>query len=215
MVPERFKSVCYDLDGVLVDGANWHRDAFNMALQDYGFEPIGEEEHLKDFNGLSTRKKLSMLIDKKRISSEFTDRIHKRKQENTIVLIEDLCKPIQRVTDVVAYTSYTYKIAVVTNCIRETAHLMLTKAGLIDYFEVIITNEDVDGNIKPHPWPYYLAKQKLGFTLRSKEVLAIDDTEKGVMSAIDSGSKVWHLENFEDLTVKETVKRLSEPVFNI
>ena len=56
----RISCVLFDLDGVLVDATEWHYVALNRALALFGFD-ITRYEHLSDYNGLPTRKKLQML----------------------------------------------------------------------------------------------------------------------------------------------------------
>ncbi len=205
------RGLLFDLDGVLVDAADWHRDAFNLSLEVHNFPALLQEEHMRDFNGLSSRRKLSMLVERGHVhdDAEIHESIHKAKQEYTVKLIEENCVPFARVIDVLVYArSIHLKIGCVTNCSRKTAMLMLEKARLVDLFDTIVTNTDVDGKIKPHPWPYLLAKANLGFSNERKICLAIDDTWKGIMSAVDAGCRTWKLNNYEDLSVRNLVKRM-------
>lgn len=199
------RGLLFDLDGVLVDAADWHRDAFNLALEVHNFPALSQEEHMKDFNGLSSRRKLRMLVERERVPDDnaLHESIHKAKQEYTVKLIEENCEPIARVIDVLVYArSVKLLTGCVTNCSRETAELMLTKARLIDKFDTIVTNNDVDGKIKPHPWPYILAKNNLGFANQWKKCIAIDDTGKGIISAVEAGCRTWWLKDFKDLNVR-------------
>lgn len=206
--------VLFDLDGVLVDGPEWHKNAFNSTLTWLGLSPLDEYDHLENFNGLSTYKKLDILVERGihrfelgHIRSEF----YRQKQKFTKEIIEEKCRPVTRIIDTVVYANsiFNNNTGVVTNCSRETAELMLTKANLINRFKVIITNEDVGGKIKPHPWPYIKAKTELGFANSYKSVLAIDDTDKGIVSAVDAMCRTWKLDSFEDLTVRNLMKVLS------
>jgi beta-phosphoglucomutase-like phosphatase (HAD superfamily) len=196
------RAVLFDLDGVLVDAADWHRDAFDSAIIEYGCEALTPEEHEKDFNGLSTIRKLDMLVELGRLPSDspgLLANIHALKQKETMRIIHETCEPVQRVIDVVDHAKDVIgTVAVVTNCSRASCELMLSKSGLLEKFDLIITNEDVDGKIKPHPWPYIKARFDLG--LRQKEALAIDDTWKGIMSALEASCRTWRLKKFEDLT---------------
>lgn len=201
------RAVFFDLDGVLVDAANWHRDAFVLACERFNIEPPSQEEHEKTFNGLSTRRKLSILDEMGRIpESTCFDAFYDVKQEYTEQFIHSRCKPIQRVLDTVMRAKEIGPTAVVTNCSRNTCYLMLELSGLTELFDVIITNQDVDGKIKPHPWPYLMAR--FHFCLNSKEALVIDDTYKGITSAIEAQCETWRLTNFEDLTVDNFNRKL-------
>ncbi len=208
------RAICFDLDGVLVDAPDWHREAFNNALRELRFRPLDMADHLANFNGLSTFKKLDILAERgeemfwvPNVRQHFYD----VKQRFTEELIEERCEPVTRIIDVVNYANSFLgnKTAVVTNCSRITAEAMLRKTNLDGLFQFIITNEDVDGKIKPHPWPFLLAKNKLGLANTNKTVLAIDDTSKGIMSAVDAQMRTWHLKSFEDLTVRNLMNVVS------
>src|SRR5574343_848945 len=55
------KAVCFDLDGVLVDACDLHKEALEKAmLATVGYK-ISEEDHKTKFNGLSTKTKLKIL----------------------------------------------------------------------------------------------------------------------------------------------------------
>ena len=199
LVDHGIRAALFDLDGVLVDAADWHKDAFNETLVSYGLSPITDEEHKKTFNGLSTRRKIEILNKSGYgISSQYT--FYKKKQEFTVFTIEERCVPNPRVIKTIELANRLFRgqIAVVTNCSRATATLMLEKAGLLHLFKFLICNEDVRGNIKPHPLPYILGVDRLN--LKNKQVLAVDDTDKGIMSAIEAGCRTWRINKFDDLT---------------
>ena len=59
------KAICFDMDGVLVDATDWHFQAMNDALRLFGFE-ITHEEHVSEYDGLPTLKKLKRLSEQKR-----------------------------------------------------------------------------------------------------------------------------------------------------
>lgn len=203
--PHNIRAIFFDLDGVLVDAPDWHRDAFNETMEDFSQPRVSNEEHLTKLNGLSTRKKLALLTEWERLhpsykGEDFVDEFYNLKQAHTIEIIKERCKPITRVIDTCVYAKSAYRTAVVTNCSRSTCELMLELSGLSGLFEFIITNEDVGGNVKPHPLPYLMAKYRMG--LKCREALAIDDTYRGISSAMEAGLRIWKLKEFEHLSVK-------------
>ena len=52
------KLVIFDMDGVLVDACDWHKDAFNQALEELCGYKISDEEHYAEFNGLPKKQSL-------------------------------------------------------------------------------------------------------------------------------------------------------------
>lgn len=203
----RLEGILFDLDGVLVDAADWHKDAFNQTLKEFCLEPLKEKDHEENFNGLSTRAKLAILRSRNDIPDDWTwsdEAFYDRKQEITMQIIEARCSGVPRILDAVDYAHYYTggKIGVVTNCSPISARFMLEKSQLLDTFPVIITNADVDGKIKPHPRPYIEGMDALGLMNRIKRnTLAIDDTEKGIKSALEAGCITWRLKKFDDLSV--------------
>lgn len=195
------KGVFFDLDGTLIEAQEWHKKAFDLALGDFGHPPLTREEHISTFNGLSTFRKLKILVEQGRFIDNKAAHIkfNTIKQKYTVELIKENCRPVQRVLDVVGYASSNYCVALVTNCSRETTDLMLERSELKGLFGVTITNNDVSGLIKPDPFPYVLAQ--LHFELSPIETLAVEDNMKGVKSVLAAKSNIWHLTNFGDLTV--------------
>ena len=60
------KLIIFDLDGVLVEARDIHYEAMNRALSLIDTKYcISREEHLAKYDGLSTKKKLSLLTIEK------------------------------------------------------------------------------------------------------------------------------------------------------
>ena len=58
------KAIFFDLDGVLFDGRVFHRDLFLMTAKEFGLKMVDEEYHDTYLDGLSTRQKIDILIEK-------------------------------------------------------------------------------------------------------------------------------------------------------
>ena len=90
-----------------------------------------------------------------------------------------------------------YKIGCVTNSIRETTELMLTKTGILEYFDVLISNEDTPHN-KPHPEPYIKGLVLLN-TLPENAII-VEDSPKGLQAARLTGCRVIEVKNATEVT---------------
>lgn len=75
-------------------------------------------------------------------------------------------------------------LALATSTAGELVRPRLEKAGLLDYFDVIVTRSDVS-QAKPHPEPYLLAASRLG--IDPAHCVAIEDSYAGVLSATSAG----------------------------
>jgi beta-phosphoglucomutase len=205
----KIKSILFDLDGVLVDACHWHYEALNRALDSVSGTKIDYDDHIENFNGLPTSKKLEMLIARGSVYEYQVDQIWKLKQKNTIEVINDLAEidPGKILLHEHLKISNISR-ACVTNSIRETAELMLINTGQIDMMSFIISNEDVRNN-KPHPEPYISAMVRLG-TLPA-QTLIIEDSDKGMESALATGSHVLRVQNAKDVTWE----RISEIIRSI
>lgn len=197
---EQIKGIAFDLDGTLVDAAPWHQKAFNRAIFYYGVPEISQEEHLRIYNGLSTKRKLEILTSKGLVSQCYHEPISKLKQMYTEELIEKNCRPVDHVIKTVEWCKERFPIILVTNCSEVTTRKMLLLSGIADSFGGnIISSACTYGYIKPHPMPYKIAQTVLG--LKPKELLSIEDTDKGVISAVEAGCRVWKIPSHSELTV--------------
>lgn len=192
------KAVLFDLDGVLVDACDWHYKALNRALEEVSNTYINQEEHIKEFNGLPTLTKLSMLVERGRVEREDIPTISSLKQEYTIEIIEnntDVDAAKVMLCDRLKVNGF--KLACVTNSIRRTAELMLKACGVYDQMDLIVSNEDSLNN-KPHPEPYIKAMVILDCLPENCTI--IEDSPTGLEAARLSGAKVVKVKNATEVT---------------
>lgn len=208
-IPYRIKGFAFDMDGTLIDAAPWHYAALNKALFYYNCPAITQEEHLRVYNGLSSKRKLEMLASKGLLDACFIDTIVKLKQMYTEELIEKNCRPVQHILDVVKWCKERGPIVLVTNCSSKTTHRMLELAELAPLFgENVVSSSCTYGYIKPHPMPYKIGTCLLN--LHPKEILAVEDTDKGVISATEADCRIWKIASHNELTIKNLQQILSD-----
>ena len=182
------KAVLFDLDGVLVDACDWHYEALNRALKEVADYKISRHDHETKFNGLPTKVKLRILADQGIIKEDQMQEISDLKQKLTIQVIEDLCKVDDSKVQLMRKLKQEgFKIACVTNSIRNTALMMLKKSGVHEYMDCIISNEDIT-HTKPHPEAYIKALVMLGCI--PSNAIIVEDSPKGIQAAEMTGAKV-------------------------
>jgi beta-phosphoglucomutase len=78
-------------------------------------------------------------------------------------------------------------VGVVSAALRAEIDPVLTAAGLLDLFRIVIAQDDVTRG-KPDPQPYLLAAERLG--IPPAELTVFEDTDVGVASARAAGAHV-------------------------
>jgi len=186
------KGVIFDMDGVLIDARDWHYLALNQALEIFGIS-INYERHLEEFDGLPTRTKLNILSKENNLPEILHPIVNEIKQDRTLRLAAANCFPLPNIISAVSYLSHmNLKIGVATNSIRETTIAMLSYSQLIEYFDCIVTNSEIQ-EPKPHPEIYITACKQLG--LKPAEVLVVEDNENGIKAAKAAGCLVHPVDN--------------------
>lgn len=192
----QIKAILFDLDGVLIDATEWHFNALNRALSLFGYS-ISRYEHLSDYNGLPTRKKLEMLSVEKGLPPFLHGMIGKIKQIYTHDEIVTHCSPIFEKEYMLSRLSREgFRMAVCSNSIRNSLELMLRRSGLDHYFEFVMSNEDVRLS-KPNPEIYTTAMSRMKLT--PAEVLIVEDAPHGVEAARRSGAHVCQVRGFSEV----------------
>lgn len=195
------KAILFDMDGVLIDAKDWHYVALNRALGLFGIG-ISRYDHLHTFDGLPTKVKLKMLSAQYYLPEELHTFINKLKQSYTMELINLKCKPLFHHEYALSKLHQEgYRIAVCSNSIRETIESMMRKAALLEYVDLIVSNEDVK-KAKPDPEMYLTAMEKFG--MQPYECLVIEDNPNGIAAGRASGAKVLAVEtvynvNYENI----------------
>jgi len=192
----RISCVLFDLDGVLVDATEWHYVALNRALALFGFD-ITRYEHLSDYNGLPTRKKLQMLSIEKGLPQALHNMLGRLKQVYTRDEILTRCRPVfEKEYMLSRLRNEGYRMAVCSNSIRESLQMMVQQSGLDEYFEFLVSNEDVS-RPKPDPEIYTTAMTRMG--IRPTETIIVEDSPHGLEAARRSGAHVCQVSGFADV----------------
>jgi HAD superfamily hydrolase (TIGR01509 family) len=198
--------VIFDLDGVLVKTKQIHFEALNEALGKVsGDFCISEVDHLNIFDGLKTHDKLNRLSESFGLPWNTHDEIWEAKQKITSKKLSCI-KPDEKLIEVLTWLqSRNIKIACCSNAIRKSVHGMLCRAGLIHFFDYILSNQDVE-NSKPHPQMYWDAMSHL--KTNPENTLIIEDSPNGLLAAQRSGANVWRVSGPQEITIKKLTSHL-------
>ena len=202
------KLIIFDLDGVLVEAKNTHFDALNEALSNVNSSyKINWNEHLNKYDGLKTFQKLNLLTREKGLPKETHNQIWEDKQKITLQKLLSL-KPNPSLQSVMStLLENNYKLAVCSNSIRKTVLTVLSKLGIIEFMDLIISNEDVK-NSKPHPEMYWKAISMM--SMLPEETLIVEDSPYGLMAAARSKSHILRVKNPSEVTYNNINKKITQ-----
>jgi beta-phosphoglucomutase len=199
-------TIIFDMDGVLIDARDWHYNALNDALELFGYT-INREDHLRAFDGLPTRTKLETLSDEQGLPRGLHPFINEMKQAFTVRTVHVDCRPTFAHEYMLSRLRESgYKLGVASNSIRASIDLMLSKANLIDFFDEIVSNEDVtDG--KPSPEIYIEAMRRLDASPSS--TLVVEDNAHGVQAAQAAGAHVLEVRTPADVHLRAVTSAIA------
>lgn len=202
------KAVLFDMDGVLIDAKDWHYEALNRALGLFGLN-ISRYDHLHTFDGLPTRQKLKMLSEQYYLPEGLHEFINGVKQKYTSEIVSIKCRPMFHHEYALAkLKGQGYQIAVCSNSIRNTIEMMMEKSNLIQYIDLIVSNEDVK-RAKPDPEMYTYAITSFGY--KPDECLVVEDNPNGIAAGRASGAEVLEVTTVFDVTY-DNIERMIERI---
>jgi len=197
--------IVFDLDGVLVEAKTIHYDALNSALgEEY---EISWNEHLSIYDGLKTTQKLEMLSQNKGLPIELHSKVWKDKQEYTLNILRTL-KPNPYLINLFKKLSDDgYKLVVASNSIRKTVLTVLSKIGIMEFMDYIISNEDVL-NSKPHPEMYWRAMSRMNSL--PENTLIVEDSPYGLLAASRAKAHTLRVKNPTEVTEENIYNKLKQ-----
>ena len=202
------KLIIFDLDGVLVEAKKIHSETLNKALSKIDNKyTINWEEHLSKYDGLKTNQKLELLSIEKKLPVEKYKEVWDEKQKLTIEALKGLIPNLELINCISKLSSDGYKIACCSNSIRKTILIVLSKLNIIEYFDLILSNEDVK-NSKPHPEIYWKAISQMGCL--SEETLIVEDSPYGLLAAHRSKSNILRVLNPQEVNYENIKNKLNE-----
>ena len=201
----KIKLIIFDLDGVLVEAKNIHYEALNEALGDK--YAISWNEHLSTYDGLKTTQKLDMLSEKKGLPIDVHSDIWENKQQLTLDKLRALKPNVDLIQTMNLLVSEGYKIAVCSNSIRKTCLTVLSKLGIMEFMDLVISNEDVK-NGKPHPEMYWKVISMM--SCLPEETLIIEDSPYGLLAAARSKSHILRVKNTKETTYRNIDNKLKQ-----
>src|SRR6266566_3380395 len=178
IMPQLFRAVIFDLDGVLADSEPWWNEIDAKFLTEHGVTYRGE--YHRNVLGVSYRLAVEFYKKTFRLSVP-TDEMMRRRGEiaadffaNRINVFPSAKTVLQELRQMNLH------LAVATSSVSASARPFLARHGLTTFFEVVVTGEEVEHG-KPHPEIYLRAAEKLG--IGADACLVIEDALSGIAAA--------------------------------
>lgn len=213
------QAVIFDFDGVITDSEMLHLRAFNEILAKSGLE-IPTEEYYKEYLGFTDVECFEALVGKGRLilGDDSIQDLVVQKNEVFEKLAENDAAIIQGVPGFLdMLRQNNVPMAICSGALLAEIELILERADLRSFFEVIVSADDVIKG-KPDPEGYVLALQKLNgnhsAAILPEHCIVIEDSHWGLEAARAAGMHTAAVTNSytaEQLTVAEkTIDNLNE-----
>jgi len=177
-MPQLFRAVIFDLDGVLADSELWWSEIDAKLLAQYGVNYRGEYHR----NVLGVSYRLAVEFYKKVFDlSVPAEEMMRQRAEIAIDFFANrvgLFPSAKRVLKELRQMNL--RLAVATSSVSASVRPFLNRHNLTSSFDVIVTGDEIERG-KPQPDIYLRAAEKL--SLAADECLVIEDALSGIAAA--------------------------------
>lgn len=180
-----FEAVIFDLDGTIVDSMPTHLEAWCEALSIYGAGGIFKEDVFLAMGGRPTRDIVVEINDEYDLhlnpdSVAFAKREAFLKRVGSVTLIDEVAEFIQSLRGKVP-------MAVASGGSRQVVEKTLAAVGASDWFDEVVTADDVAVG-KPEPDVFLYAAKLLD--VNPAKCLVLEDAPAGILAAQRAGMQV-------------------------
>lgn len=184
------KGFFFDLDGTLVNTHESNFRAYQEAVQAVVGKELGNELKERIMRGETSKIFLPALLPDATDEQLAEINLKKKEAYPSHLHVSELNEYL---TNFLQQMSEHYVTVLVTTAKKANAEAVLAAHGITDIFDTMIFGEEVS-EMKPNPEAYFLALKKTGLTV--DEVIAFEDSEKGIEAATAAGIKTIHIRNF-------------------
>jgi beta-phosphoglucomutase-like phosphatase (HAD superfamily) len=176
------KGLIFDLDGTLADSMPLHFLGWKKACERFGASI--DQAFLKYHTGSPGWAIAEAIIKNCKLNGNVTpEQIMKVKLEE-FFMNQHLIKPIEPVAEIARKYYGIIPMAVGTGGHREAVEKTLEIIGMKDYFEIVVTANDVTKH-KPHPETFIKCAELMGIEPEYIEVF--EDGDLGIEAALKAG----------------------------
>ena len=193
------KVVLFDFNGVIINDEPIHRQLIDEILLAENLRPATHQEHQEFCIGRSDRVCLRTILAHRgrNVTEDYLTKLIENKTISYLQKLEQLetlpiYLGIKKILDQIQLKGWL--LGLVTGAVKGETIFVLKKAGIFDYFQVIVAGDEINTS-KPQPDGYLLAVERLkninpDLELESANCLAIEDTLAGIEAAKKAGIPV-------------------------
>ena len=176
----------FDMDGVLIDSGAHHRHAWRMLLEELGTEPA-HPEHWRLTIGRPSEEAIPLLLGR-RVSDAEARRLARRKRDFYQERAQTGLDPVPGVREFLESLEHLgVPCAVGTSASRWDAERLLDDLGLLRFFDVMVTADDVMlGKPDPEVWTQVARRLRVP----AARCVVFEDAPVGIQAAIAAGMHV-------------------------
>lgn len=198
-------SSVFDLDGVIVDTARFHYQAWHRLASELGFEfGAADNERLK---GVSRMRSLDILLEVGGLSDRFDEESKRlmadRKNRWYLDYVDqmtpaDILPGVRELID----DLHRHGVTVALGSASRNAAIILKRVGIVHLFDAVVDGNDVT-NAKPDPQVFLLAAERLG--VAPADCVVFEDAAAGIEAAHRAGMRSVGIGSPEHLSHADAV----------
>jgi beta-phosphoglucomutase len=201
---QKIKAIIFDLDGVIVDTAIFHFQAWKKLANTMGFDLTeAQNEQLK---GISRLESLDILLEIGKtdaVSNEEKQQLATRKnewyRENILKMTpQDILPGVKNFLEELKKADY--KIAIGSS--SKNAGTILKRIGMKDFIDAVVDGTKITRS-KPDPEVFLKGAQELN--IPPEQCLVFEDAESGIEAAKNAGMKTIGVGKPENLPKADKV----------
>jgi HAD superfamily hydrolase (TIGR01509 family) len=196
------KAIIFDFDGIITDTEPIHMDSWLCVLEPLGIS-FDEDEYRKNYLGLNDKDFVESVSHRHGChldDVQRTDLVEAKAVESLKRLEHDI--PLMPgVKEFVQTVAEKYQLAICSGALKSEIDYILKRLGWIEKFRPIISAESVKKG-KPDPEGYIRTIEGLssikGAAISAENIVAIEDSPKGVKAAKSAGIRCIAVANTYD-----------------
>lgn len=179
-VHPKAKALIFDLDGTLSNSLPVHVETWKIVGKKYGFE--FDPNIILEMTGRPTIEFAKRIIERYKVDED--PNVLVRLKQQSFWDLAHMLEPVAEVISIVKSYHGKLPVSVGTGASGRSAEVQLKALGLSDYFDVVVSANDVEKH-KPHPETFLKCAELMGVEPQFCQVF--EDGDLGISAAKEAG----------------------------